>query len=168
WDEPLGAVRVSRLNGQFVANPTHPQMAESDLDLIYVGNAKDVVMFEGSAKEISEDDFNAALKFGQEMCQPIIAAQKELAARAGKKKRQITLNVVPEDILKEAKALAGQRMVPALLTPGKLARESAVKAITEEVGKKLVEKFGEEKVTEFVLKDTFYYIQKEAVRGLIM
>src|SRR4051812_26072104 len=58
WDGPLGAVRVGRVNGQFVANPTHPQMLESDLDLIYVGNAKDVVMFEGSAKEISEDDFN--------------------------------------------------------------------------------------------------------------
>src|SRR4051812_5968335 len=58
WEGPLGAVRVGRVNGQFVANPTHPQMLESDLDLIYVGNAKDVVMFEGSAKEISEDDFN--------------------------------------------------------------------------------------------------------------
>src|SRR5256884_3119931 len=59
-------------------------------------------------------------------------------------------------------------MVPALLTPGKLARESAVKAIADEVGAKLVEKFGPEKVTEFVLKDAFYYIQKEAVRGLIL
>src|SRR5690349_15249463 len=50
WDGPLGAVRVGRVGGQFVANPTHAQMAESDLDLVYVGNAKDVVMFEGSGK----------------------------------------------------------------------------------------------------------------------
>jgi polyribonucleotide nucleotidyltransferase len=168
WDGPLGAVRVGRVGGEFIANPTHAQMAESDLDLIYVGNANDVVMYEGSANEISEADFNAALKFAQEACVPIINAQKELASKGAKKKRQITLNIVPEDILKEAKTLAGDRMVPALLTPGKLARESAVKAITEEVGKKLVEKFGAEKVTEFVLKDTFYYIQKEAVRRLIM
>jgi polyribonucleotide nucleotidyltransferase len=75
---------------------------------------------------------------------------------------------VPEEILKEAKALAGDRIVPALLTHGKLAREAAVNAIFEEVGKKLVEKFGEEKVTEFVLKDASYYIQKEAVRGMLM
>lgn len=168
WDGPLGAVRVGRVGGQFVANPTHAQMAESDLDLVYVGNASDVVMFEGSANEISEADFNASLVFAQEACKPIIEAQRQLASKAGKKKRQITLNVVPEDILKEAKNLAGERMVPALLTPGKLARESSVKAITEEVGKKLVEKFGAEKVTDFVLKDTFYYIQKEAVRRLIM
>src|SRR5688500_17343952 len=72
WDGPLGAVRVGRINGQFVANPTHSQMAESDLDLVYVGNSKDVVMFEGSAKEISDADFVSALQFGQESCQPII------------------------------------------------------------------------------------------------
>ena len=168
WAGPIGAVRVGRINGQFVANPTHTQMAESDLDLVYVGNETDLVMYEGSAKEITEADFNAALKFGQEAIQPSIAAQKDLASQAGKPKRQITLNIVPEEILHEAKNLAGDRIVAALLTPGKLARESAVTALTEEISKKLLEKFGEEKVTEFVLKDAFYYIQKEAVRGLIM
>jgi polyribonucleotide nucleotidyltransferase len=168
WAGPIGAVRVGRINGQLVANPTHSQMAESDLDLVYVGNEADLVMYEGSAKEISEADFNAALKFGHEAIQPTIAAQKELASRVGKAKRQIVLNIVPEQILNEAKTLAGDRIVSALLTPGKLAREAAVSQLTDEIGKKLVEKFGEEKVTEFVLKDAFYYIQKEAVRGLIM
>jgi polyribonucleotide nucleotidyltransferase len=143
-------------------------MLESDLDIVYVGNQTDLVMFEGSGKEISEADFNAALKFGHEAIQPMITAQKELAARAGKSKRQIKLNIVPEEILTEAKTLAGDRIVTALLTPGKLARESEVAALTDEIGKKLVGKFGEEKVTEFVLKDAFYYIQKEAVRNLVM
>src|SRR6476469_1843838 len=63
WDGPLGAVRVSRVNGKFVANPTHTERIDSDLDLVYVGSATDVVMFEGSAKEISEADFDAALAF---------------------------------------------------------------------------------------------------------
>ena len=168
WAGPLGAVRVGRINGQFVANPTHAEQAESDLDLVYVGNDKDVVMFEGAAKEITEADFNAALKWAQEAIQPIIAAQKELAAKFGKKKREITLKIVPDEILNEAKALAGDRFVPALLTPGKLAREGACNAIKDEVGAKLVEKFGAEKVTQFVINDAFYYIQKEAVRKLIL
>ncbi len=168
WDGPLGAMRIGRIKGQFVANPTHAQMAESDLDLVYVGNEKELVMFEGSAKEISEADFNAALQIAHEGCQPIIAAQKELARRAGKTKRAVLLNAVPDEILKEAKALAGDRMVPALLIPGKLAREAAVKTVTDEVSAKLLEKFGAEKVTEFVLKDAFYYLQKEAVRSLIL
>jgi polyribonucleotide nucleotidyltransferase len=168
WEGPIGAVRVGRINGQLVANPTHSQMVESDLDLVYVGNASDHVMFEGSAKELSEADFLAALEFGHAACQPIILAQKELAARAGKPKRAITVLTVPEEVLQEAKALASDRMVPALLTPGKLNREAAVTALTEEIGKKLVEKFGEEKVTESVLREAFYYIQKESVRKLIL
>jgi polyribonucleotide nucleotidyltransferase len=168
WAGPLGAVRVGRVDGKFVANPTHVEMAASDLDLVYVGNTHDIVMYEGAAKEISEADFNAALKFGHECCQPLIEAQKKLVAAAGKVKRQITVNIVPDEILSDAKSLAGDRIVPALLTHGKLAREGAVNAIFAEVGKKLVEKFGAEKVTDFVLKDASYYIQKENVRTLIL
>jgi polyribonucleotide nucleotidyltransferase len=143
-------------------------LLESDLDLVYVGNTADVVMFEGSAREISEADFIAALQFGHECCQPLIQAQKELAARGGKKKREITTSIVPEDILHEAKQRAGERMVPALLTHKKLEREAAVKALTDEVAADLVAKFGAEKVTESVLREAFYYIQKETVRHLVM
>ncbi len=168
WDGPLGACRIGRIGGEFVANPTHSQMAESDMDIIYVGNQDDIVMFEGAAKECTEEEFMAAMKFGHECCQPLIKAQIELAQRGGKKKREITVSVVPDDILNEAKSLAGGRMVPALLTVKKLEREAAVKAVTDEVGAKLVEKFGAEKVTENVLKEAFYHIQKEAVRGLVM
>jgi len=168
WDGPLGAVRVGRVDGKFIANPTHSEQAESDLDLVYVGNDKDIVMYEGAAKEITEADFNAALVYAQGVIQPVIAAQKELAAKAGKKKREITLNIVPDEILEEAKKLAGNRFVPALLTPGKLNRENACKAIQDEVGVKLIEKFGADRVNDFVIKDAFYYIQKEAVRGLIL
>src|SRR5436190_21625785 len=74
WDGPLGAARIGRINGQFVANPTHSEIIESDLDLVYDCNANDIVMYEGSAKEITEADFNAALKFAQEAIQPMIAA----------------------------------------------------------------------------------------------
>src|SRR5213594_1219116 len=95
WAGPLGAVRVGRIGGQFVANPTHAQMLESDLDLVYVGNESDLVMFEGSAQEISDADFNAAMSFAQEAIQPTISAQKDLAAQAGKPKREIDLNIVP-------------------------------------------------------------------------
>jgi polyribonucleotide nucleotidyltransferase len=168
WDGPLGALRIGRVAGKFVANPTHSQMRESDLDLIYVGDTADVVMFEGSAKEISETDFVAALQFGHECCQPIIQAQKDLAARAGKKKRDITVTIVPDDILQEAKNLAGERMVPALLTHKKLEREAAVKVVTDAVSADLIAKFGAEKVTDSLLREALYYIQKETVRGLIM
>ncbi len=168
WDGPLGALRIGRIAGQFVANPTHSQTAESDLDIIYVGNSRDVVMFEGAAHEITEAEFIAALKFGHDCCQPLIQAQNDLVARGGKKKREIAIAPVPEEILKEAKHLAGERIIPALLTVKKLEREVAVKALTDEGGAKLLDKFGAEKVSDGVLKEAFYYIQKEAVRALAM
>src|SRR5690242_5462231 len=72
---PIGAVRVGRVNGQFVANPTHTQRTESDLDLIYVGTENDVIMIEGSAKEIPEADFIKALEFAHGQAREMIQAQ---------------------------------------------------------------------------------------------
>ena len=168
WDGPLGAVRIGRINGQFVANPTHEENAQSDLDLVYVGNAEDLVMFEGSGKEVTEEDFKAALRFGQESCQPIIQAQRDLVAQAGRPKRSITLSKVPDEIFTEAQKLAGDKIVPALLQTSKMAREAQVTALFEEIATKLKEKFGEDTVSEGVVKEAFYHIQKEAVRKLIL
>ena len=168
WAGPLGAVRVGRIDGKFVANPTHVQRESSDLDLIYVGNENDMVMYEGAANEISEADFLAALKFGQESCEPMIAAQKELIKKAGKTKREVVVPQVPDEVLADAKELAGDRVIPALLTPGKLEREGAWNALKDEIGAALVEKHGEEIVNDGVRKEAFYHIQKAAVRSLIL
>ena len=168
WAGPLGAVRVGRVNGEFVANPTHSEREESDLDLIYVGNENDVVMFEGSADEISDEDFIKALAFGQEACQPLIAAQKELAEKAGKPKREIELKTVPDDLMADFRELVGDRLGPALLTEKKMERQDACKAIEEEVAAKMIEKHGEEKVTGFIVEQAFYQLQKETVRSLII
>jgi len=168
WAGPLGAVRVGRVNGEFVANPTHADRENSDLDLIYVGNESDMVMYEGSAKEISEADFLAALKFGQECCTPMIDAQKKLIEKAGKPKREVVVPKVPDEVLADAKELGGDRVAPALLTPGKLEREAAWDALKEEISVALIEKHGEETVNEGVLKEAFYHIQKAAVRSVIL
>jgi polyribonucleotide nucleotidyltransferase len=77
---PVGAVRVGRVRGEFIANPTHSQRAESDLDLVYVGTRDEVIMIEGEANEIPEADFIKAMEFGHAEAKKIIAAQKELAA----------------------------------------------------------------------------------------
>ena len=170
WAGPLGAVRVGRVEGEFVANPTHEEMAESDLDLLYVGNETDVVMYEGSADQIAEADFISALKFAQECCVPQIVAQNELQAKCGKEKRDISdqLFVVPPAIFKKADALAGGNIVEALLTEAKLEREHKVGAIKDDVAAKLREEFGEDKVSDAVVDQAFYHIQKTALRGLIL
>ena len=165
---PIGAVRVGRVGGEFVANPTHEQMELSDLDLVYVGNESNMVMFEGSADEIPEADFLEALKFGQDSIAPLIAAQKELCAAVGKAKREFTPRVVEPDVQEEAEEIISGRITDALLIQAKLEREAACNALKDEMEEKLIEKFGEENITGFIVGEAFYSIQKAAVRKLVL
>jgi len=165
---PIGAVRVGRVGGEFVANPTHEQMELSDLDLVYVGNESNMVMFEGSADEIPEADFLEALKFGQDSIAPLIAAQKELCAAVGKAKREFTPRVVEPDVQQEAEEIISGRITDALLIQAKLEREAACNALKDEMEEKLIEKFGDENITGFIVGEAFYSIQKAAVRKLVL
>ncbi len=126
---PVGAVRIGRVKGQFVVNPTHAQQAESDLDLVYVGTQNDVIMIEGSAKELPEEEFIKALEFAHPQVQQLIAAQNELAAAVGKPKRQAPLMLAKDELLEVAYAVAGDRIEAALYTPSKVARGKAVDAL---------------------------------------
>ncbi|MCX7872632.1 MAG: polyribonucleotide nucleotidyltransferase, partial [Verrucomicrobiae bacterium] len=168
WEGPIGAVRIGRVDGKFIINPTHSELKKSDLDLVYVGNETKLLMFEGSSKEISEEDFKTALRIAHEACQPIIAAQKQLAAQAGKPKRNITLKTVPPEIIQDARSMVSDKIIPSLLKPAKLEREAACKALIEEIRPKLIEKYGEEAITDFVINTAFYEIQKETIRNLII
>ncbi|MDP6893573.1 MAG: polyribonucleotide nucleotidyltransferase, partial [Verrucomicrobiota bacterium] len=165
---PIGAVRVGRVEGDFVANPTHEQMESSDIDLVYVGNESDMIMFEGAADEIPEADFLQALKFGQESIAPLISAQKELAASAGKAKREFEPRVVGADVQEEAESIISDRITDALLIQAKLEREAACNALKDEMEEKLIEKFGDENISGFIVNEAFYAIQKAAVRKLVL
>ena len=163
---PVAAVRVGRINGQFVANPTHSQRPDSDLDLVYVGTENDVIMIEGEAHELPEADFVAALQFAHEQASHLIKAQKELAAAAGKEKRVAPLFVVADELLEIAYSVAGDRIESALYTPSKVARGKAVGALKEEVSAAILAKFPE--ATKFEISQAFDYLQKKAFRISIL
>ncbi|MFN5806246.1 MAG: polyribonucleotide nucleotidyltransferase [Opitutia bacterium] len=133
WNGPIGGVRVGRVAGQFVVNPTHEQQYESDLDLIYVGNERDMMMIEGSADQLPEADFVEALAFAHRAIQPIIAAQRKLAALCAKTKRQFPLVVCEARALAicERVAAEGDRLQKAIFLASKKERGDAVKAVIE-------------------------------------
>ena len=79
------------MNGEFVANPTHDEREQSDLDLVYVGTENDVIMIEGAANEMPEAEFIKALEFAHGHAREMIRIQKELAAQVGKPKREMPL-----------------------------------------------------------------------------
>jgi polyribonucleotide nucleotidyltransferase len=163
---PIGAVRVGRVDGQLVVNPTHTQRQLSDLDLVYVGNENDVVMIEGSADELAEEEFVKALEFAQGFVREIIAMQKELTATAGKPKRNAGLLTVRDDLLEIAYQVAGDRIEAALYTQGKVARSKAVDALSGEVKEAILAKYPD--ATPFEISQAFDYLQKKAFRVSIL
>ena len=133
WNGPIAGVRVGRIEGRFVINPTHEEQYNSDLDLIYVGNENDMMMIEGSADQLPEADFIAALEYAQKAIQPIIAAQRKLAAMYSKTKRVFPLVVCEPKALAicERVAAEGDQLKKAIFLASKKERGDAVKAVVE-------------------------------------
>jgi polyribonucleotide nucleotidyltransferase len=163
---PIAAVRVGRVNGQFVANPTHTERTESDLDLVYVGTENDVIMIEGAANELPEAEFVRALEFAHTQTREMIRIQKELASQVAKPKREMPLLTVKLELLEIAYQVAGDRIEGALYTPGKVARAKAIEALKEEVKTAILEKFPE--ADAFSISQAFDYVQKRAFRTSIL
>ncbi len=168
WNGPIGCVRVGEIDGDFVINPNNEQMLDSTLDLIYVGNEKEMMMIEGSAEQIPEDRFIEALEYAQEAIQPIIAAQKKLAELCGKEKKEFELFNADPEILKMCQELVGDRMSEAIFQDRKQDRENAVNAIKEEVSAAILEKVGEEAFEEYQIDMCFEIIQEEVYRNNIL
>lgn len=163
---PIGAVRVGRVNGEFVANPTHDQRGQSDLDLIYVGTEKDVIMIEGAANQLPEEEFIKAMEFAHGHAREMIRIQKELAGQVGKPKREMPLLEVNPEMLEIADRVAGDRIEAALYTEGKVARSKAVNGLRDEVKAAVLEKFPE--ADKFSINQAFDYIQKKSFRANIL
>jgi polyribonucleotide nucleotidyltransferase len=163
---PIGAVRVGRVNGEFVANPTHDERAQSDLDLVYVGTENDVIMIEGSAKEMPEAEFTKALEFAHGYAREMIQAQKELAARVGKPKREVQLLHVNQELVDIVRQVVGDRLEQALRTEGKSARAKAIDALREEVKTAILEKFPE--ADSFPISQAFDFVEQKTFRARIL
>ncbi len=163
---PIGAVRVGMVNGEFIANPTFEEREDSVLDLVYAGLRDKVIMIEGAADEITEDQFKAALEFAQNAIQPIIDAQEELARLAGKEKRTPELMEVQQKLLDIAYEVAGDRIEEAIYKPSKVERGKAVKVLRDEVEAKIREV--EPEATDFAIEQAFEYLQKKAFRISIL
>jgi polyribonucleotide nucleotidyltransferase len=166
WNGPIGCVRVGRVNGQLVANPTHAQRNESDLDLVYAGTESEMLMIEGSAREISEADMMGAFEFAQENVKKLVALQRELAQKVGVEKFPYPIRKIEPAIWDEATRFAGDRILQTQLIKKKLEREDANSALKTELATVLKEKFPN--ITDWEINETYYTLQRDAVRKLAL
>jgi polyribonucleotide nucleotidyltransferase len=136
---PIGAVRVGRVNGEFVVDPTHTELAESDIDLMYVAGSELPIMIEGSAKEVSEEDMVAAMKFAHPFVVKIIDAQLALRRELGLPEKVLEEAVPDTTLVDKARALIGEELSDAMLIAGKMERHDRVDEIKKSLKEKLLE-----------------------------
>ena len=168
WDGPIGCVRVGEVEGEFIVNPSHEQQFQSSLDLIYVGNEKEMMMIEGSADQISEERFLEALEFAHENVKKIIDSQRKLHAAAGKAKKEFELQTCNPELFAFIQDSVGDRLSDAVFTDQKQDRDDAVKAIMEETSLKVKEKEGEDNFDPNQVRMAFEILQENVYRENIL
>ena len=166
FDGPIAEVRIGRLNGQLILNPTHSEIEQSDLELVVAGTGDSIIMVEGESKEVNEEDLLNALRFAQGEIKKLVDLQLELKKEAGKQKWEVVEKEIDPELKKEVLELAGEKfrdIVHSVLT--KEERSGKNKQLQEEVISALAEKFpDQEKVIGSILHD----LEKELMRERIL
>lgn len=166
FDGPIAEVRVGRINGQLVLNPTHSEIEQSDLELVVAGTSDSIFMVEGESKELGEEDLLNALRFAQAEIKKLVQLQIDLRSEVGKHKWEIKTKAIDEELKKEVLELAGGKfkdIVHSILT--KEERSAKNNQLQEEVVLALAERFPEqEKVIASILHD----LEKELMRERIL
>lgn len=141
FNGPLAGVRVGRINGEFIVNPTAAQVEQSDIDLVVAGSRDAVIMVEGGAKIVPEAEILEAIFFGHKALQPLIDIQEELRQKCGKQRREFTPLESTSGLKDRIWAMAKERYEKALNTEGKIARHENMDKVREEVMAALTQDF---------------------------
>ena len=149
---PIGAVRVGKIDGKLVLNPTHEQMEKSTIDLIYAGLPDQVNMIEGCAQECTEAELGEAMRFANEAVKVMCAAQSELAAKAGKPKKQPKLYLVPEALMAALEKFCAPKLEAVCTVPGKQDRMVAMDTLRDEARAAIRGDFPEMSDDDFALE----------------
>lgn len=166
FDGPMGEVRVGRIDGNLIINPTHDQIKASDLELVVAGTSDSIMMVEGEAKELSEQEILEALRFAHEEIKKIVAIQIELREAAGKQKWNVPQPTIDENLKNDLNNLAYERfkeIIYSVLT--KEERSAKNKELKEYVITNLSEKYPEH---EKVISNLLHDMEKELMRNRIL
>ena len=166
---PVAAVRVGRLDGEWVLNPTFQQLEFSDVDMTVAGSADSIVMVEGGALEITEEEFVSVLEFAHEGIRELVAIQKELVEPLAKPKMEWSPPELDEGLAAQVNELAKQRVDEALNLPTKEERNAALSELRQDIVDQLAEPFKEEiEKYEEQVNDVIDKIEYDTLRGQIL
>lgn len=132
WDGPIAGVRVARIDGQFVLNPTQDELEESSMNITVAGSETAILMVEGGAQEAPEEEVLDAIMFAHEAIKKLVAFQKEIIVEVGKPKRELHFPEIPESIEREIDDYAAIPLKDAIFNPDKLTREAHMAEVKAE------------------------------------
>lgn len=170
FDGPVAGVNVGRVNGEIVINPTVAQAELSDIELTVAGTATAINMVESSAKEVSEADMLEALLKGHAAIKELVAFQNEIVAQIGKEKFEFTLAEVAPEVAAQVGERYKSRMIQAIQTQEKKAREAAVDTVMEEATEFFAAVYADRDDYDQLMKDVstaLHDLEKDEVRRLI-
>ncbi len=143
FDGPIAGVKVGRIDGEFVINPTPEQLEKSDIDLTVAGTKEAINMVESSAKQVSEDDMLEALMFGHEAIKELIAFEEEIISEIGEEKMEYEKLEITSDLKEEIASLCKDKLDAALRIKDKLEKYAAIDKVKEDVVSKYEEENSE-------------------------
>ncbi len=165
FNGPIAGIRIGHIDGKYIVNPTKSQLLESDLNLIVAVSKDAIVMVEGCASIVPEEEVLDAILFAQDAAKPLIEIQEELREKAGKEKFIISLPEKNEELEKKVRELAFTELETALSIPTKVDRNHAIKRLFERVTEELSLSFPDsEKEIAGILKD----LEKEIMRAFVL
>lgn len=162
---PVAGVRIGRVDGRFIVNPTISQQEQSDINIVVAGNRDGIVMVEGGAKFVPESDLIDAIFYGYKMLQPILDLQEEMKKDIGKEKFPIPEKEIDEELIAKVKELAEPRIKEILTTASKKPRNLKRKALRDEVLEKLSSEY---EGRESEIKEVIQQLEKEMMRRMIL
>lgn len=165
FDGPIAGIKVGRIDGQFVANPTIEQMEESDIELVVAGSKTGVVMVEGGADIVSEKDMLDAIFFGHEAMQPIIDLQIQLKEALGKEKRVFVPAARDEELAAKVIEYAKENIHKEVQIKTKIERQNALSALKEQVVEHFIENYPEQGKE---IKEAFSKCVKKVSRDIVL
>ena len=165
WEGPIAAVRVGRVDGRFIINPTLEQREQSDINLTVAGTKDAIMMVEAGADEVSEEVMLDAIFFGHEEIKKLVEFIDEIVAEVGKPKKELVIKQIPEDIDAAVRAYATGRMQEAIHTFDKLERLDNMDAVEVETKEHFAEIYPD---NEKDIAAVLYNITKESVRNMIL
>lgn len=166
FNGPIGAVRVGRVDGKFVLNPTFQDLDSSDTDITVVGDGEKVIMVEAGMSEVDEDAAYQGIEFAQKYIKEIVGLQKQMMKKCGREKRKLEAAKVSPELQKKVSDIALSKLKELVNIPKKEQREEVLGAIKKEVVEKLVTE--ETDHTEPEVKNALVKIEKEIVRKAIL